>query len=76
MLEGIRQEYLAEEGSVDTAERAVLLQVTTVFERVIWMTQRFARLISPRQPDRLTVVAPDGSEPSASAASKEEMSSV
>jgi phosphate:Na+ symporter len=45
LMERIRQDYLADEGSVGTADRAVLLQVTSVFERVIWMTQRLARLI-------------------------------
>ena len=45
LMEQIRQSYLAEEGSVDARDRAVLLQVTNVFERTIWMTQRLARLI-------------------------------
>lgn len=45
LVERIRQEYLAGEAGVAVAERAVLLQVTSVFERVIWMTQRLARLI-------------------------------
>jgi phosphate:Na+ symporter len=45
LMEQIRQNYLAEEETVGTAERAVLLQVTSVFERIIWMTQRLARLL-------------------------------
>src|SRR5262249_27692529 len=45
LMERVRQNYLAEEGSVGTAERAVLLQVTSVFERIIWMSQRLARSI-------------------------------
>jgi phosphate:Na+ symporter len=45
LMEQIRQNYLAEEGSVDARDRAVLLQVTNLFERTIWMTQRLARLL-------------------------------
>jgi phosphate:Na+ symporter len=45
LMEQVRQNYLAEEGSVGPADRAVLLHVTSVFERIIWMTQRLARLI-------------------------------
>jgi len=45
LMEQIRQRYLAEEGSVDARDRAVLLQVTNLFERTIWMTQRLARLL-------------------------------
>jgi len=44
-MERIRQNYLADAPSVGPADRAVLLQVTSIFERVIWMTQRLARLI-------------------------------
>lgn len=45
LMERIRQNYLADAPSVGPADRAVLLQVTSIFERVIWMTQRLARLI-------------------------------
>jgi hypothetical protein len=45
LMEQIRQSYLAEEGSVDARDRAVLLQVTNLFERTIWMMQRLARLL-------------------------------
>jgi phosphate:Na+ symporter len=45
MMEQVRQSYLAEEGHVSAADRAILLQVTSIFERVIWMTQRLSRLI-------------------------------
>jgi len=48
LVERVRQDYLTEEGSVGTAERAVLLQMTSGFERVIWMTHRFARLLEQR----------------------------
>src|SRR5262249_5475188 len=45
LMERIRQQFLHEEGSVSPADRAVLLQVTSVFERIVWMTQRLARLL-------------------------------
>jgi phosphate:Na+ symporter len=45
LMEQIRQGYLAEESSIDPHDRAVLLQVTNLFERIIWMTQRLARLL-------------------------------
>jgi hypothetical protein len=45
LMEHIRQSYLAEESSVDSHDRAVLLRVTNVFERTIWMMQRLARLL-------------------------------
>ena len=44
-VERIRQDYLAEESGASSGDRAVLLQVTSIFERVVWMTQRLARLI-------------------------------
>jgi phosphate:Na+ symporter len=43
--ERIRREYLAEEATIGTTDRSVLLEVTSVFERVVWMTHRLARLI-------------------------------
>jgi phosphate:Na+ symporter len=56
LMERIRQDFLADSGDVTSADRAVLLQLTSIFERVIWMTQRLARLIESRaQPE--TVVA-------------------
>src|SRR5262249_6971805 len=45
LMERVRQDYLAEESTVGTADRAVLLQVTSMFERIIWMLQRLARLM-------------------------------
>jgi phosphate:Na+ symporter len=57
LVERIRQEYLAGEGSASAADRAVLLQVTSIFERIIWMTQRLARLIDVERRARLTAVA-------------------
>ena len=44
-MERIRQEYLAEETSIGPVERVVLLQVTSLFERIMWMARRLALLI-------------------------------
>lgn len=49
LMEQIRQKYLEDDAAVSASDRAVLLQVTSVFERVIWMTQRLARLLD-REP--------------------------
>jgi phosphate:Na+ symporter len=57
LMERIRQDYLADEGAVSSAERSVLLQATSIFERIIWMTQRLARLIDGGQKRKLTAVA-------------------
>ena len=40
---------MTDEASVSAHDRAVLLQVTSTFERIIWMTQRLARLIDRQQ---------------------------
>jgi len=45
LMERIRQEYLADDSGVSSADRALLLRVTSIFERIIWMTQRLARVI-------------------------------
>ena len=42
LVERIRQEYLTGEKSLGTSDRAVLLLVTSGFERVIWMKHRLA----------------------------------
>src|SRR5262249_33099883 len=47
LMERIRQQFLEGEGSVSSSDRAVLLQVTSVFERIVWMTHRLARLLAP-----------------------------
>jgi phosphate:Na+ symporter len=57
LMERIRQDYLADEGAVSSADRSVLLQATSIFERIIWMTQRLARLIDGGQKRKLTAVA-------------------
>ncbi|MGE0449313.1 MAG: Na/Pi cotransporter family protein [Vicinamibacterales bacterium] len=44
LMEKIRQRYL-EDAGMNPADRGVLLQVTSVFERVVWMAQRLARLL-------------------------------
>ena len=45
LVERIRQRFLTDEEHVSAAERAMLLQITSVFERVIWITHRLTRLI-------------------------------
>ena len=45
LMERIRQDYMADEGSIVSTDRTVLLQATSIFERIIWMTQRLARLL-------------------------------
>ena len=45
LMERIRAEYSTEATNVATSDRGVLLQLTSVFDRVIWMAQRFAQLI-------------------------------
>jgi phosphate:Na+ symporter len=45
VVERMRQEYLAEEGNIGTAERSAMLKVTSVFERIMWMAQRLAHLV-------------------------------
>ena len=47
-MEQIRQGFLEQEQTVDANGRAVLLQVTNTFERIVWMTQRLARLLDRR----------------------------
>jgi phosphate:Na+ symporter len=57
LMERIRHDYLTDEAATTAADRAVLLQATGVFERIIWMTQRLACLIDPTQKKTLTTVA-------------------
>ena len=47
LVESIRQGYLTEQGNVSPAERALLLKVTSIFERIMWMAQRLAQLVGP-----------------------------
>ena len=37
--------YLAPDQSLSTPERALLLRLTTLFERIVWMVQRYAELL-------------------------------
>jgi len=55
MMEQIRQGYLTEEGNISPADRATLLQVTSIFERAIWMTQRLSRLMDAPPGATLTI---------------------
>ena len=62
-VERVRQEYLADEASVTANDRAVLLQVTSVFERAVWMTHRLARLIDGDRRTRIMGLAASGLNP-------------
>jgi phosphate:Na+ symporter len=48
LMERFRQDYMAAEGNISHTDRSVLLQATSVYERVIWMAQRLARLIDTK----------------------------
>jgi phosphate:Na+ symporter len=45
LMERIRRDYLQQEGGATAQERAVLLQATSLFERVIWMAQSIAKTL-------------------------------
>jgi phosphate:Na+ symporter len=45
MMGGIRALYLGPEQALSAPERALLLRFTTLFERVVWMLQRYADLL-------------------------------
>jgi phosphate:Na+ symporter len=50
LVERIRQQYLVGESAIPAGERALLLQVTSIFERVVWMAQRLGRLLDGPSP--------------------------
>jgi phosphate:Na+ symporter len=62
-VERVRQEYLSDEAGVTASDRAVLLQVTSVFERAVWMTHRLARLIDGDRRTRIIGLAASGLNP-------------
>ena len=49
LMERIRQECLTDQQAISASDRAVLLQATSIFERVIWMTQRLGRLVDEQR---------------------------
>jgi phosphate:Na+ symporter len=49
MMEKVRQDFLADEAQLLATDRAILLQSTSIFERIIWMAQRLARLVGSNQ---------------------------
>lgn len=59
LMERVRQKYLANEDGVGKQDRAILLQVTSVFERVVWMAQRLARQIATDGRDAALLGATD-----------------
>lgn len=64
MMAGIRALYLAPDQALTADEKALLLRLTNLFERVVWMLQRYAvccsrtsihphnRALAPRAPQR------------------------
>jgi phosphate:Na+ symporter len=49
LVERMRNDFLSGSGA-SSSDRAVLLQVTSVFERIVWMMHRLARLMDTGQP--------------------------
>jgi len=45
MMGGIRSLYLAPDQALNPDEKALLLRLTSLFERVVWMLQRYADLL-------------------------------
>ena len=45
MMAGIRVMYFAPDQALTASERALLLRLTSVFERIVWMVQRYAELL-------------------------------
>jgi phosphate:Na+ symporter len=45
MMGRVRNMYLAPEQELPAAERALLLKLTTLFERVVWMLRRYSVLL-------------------------------
>ena len=45
MMGGIRTMYLAPDQALAADEKALLLRITSLFERVVWMVQRYAELL-------------------------------
>jgi phosphate:Na+ symporter len=50
MMVGVRALYLAPDRSLNIAERALLLRLTALFERIVWMVQRYAELLLKNLP--------------------------
>jgi phosphate:Na+ symporter len=44
IMERMRQVHLSEDSNVDTADRASLLYVTDLFQRIVWLLNQWARL--------------------------------
>ncbi len=59
MMAGVRNRYLSPDLSLTAAERALLLGLTVLFERIVWMVQHYADLLlrtidaPPPAPERI-----------------------
>jgi phosphate:Na+ symporter len=58
LTDRLRQDFLAEHSSISRTDRAGLLQVTSMFERVVWIIQRLARLLQASRPLRAIQPSP------------------
>ena len=56
LVERMRNDFLAEK-SASSADRVVLLQVTSVFERIVWITHRLGQLMDINSPGNETALA-------------------
>jgi phosphate:Na+ symporter len=67
LVESIRQGYLTEQANVGAAERALLLKVTSIFERIMWMAQRLSHLVGSAldTPPRPTSEPAESADPAA-----------
>lgn len=45
MMSGVRNRYLSPDLSLNAAERALLLGLTVLFERIVWMVQHYTELL-------------------------------
>jgi phosphate:Na+ symporter len=45
MMSGVRNVYLSPDRSLTPADRTLLLGITVLFERIVWMVQRYAELL-------------------------------
>jgi phosphate:Na+ symporter len=45
MMAAVRNLYLAPDGQLNARERALMLRLTALFERIVWMVQRYAELL-------------------------------
>lgn len=60
MMISIRALYLAPERSLGTVDRTLLLRLTALFERIVWMVQRYSELLLRNLPEENAVRIENG----------------